>query len=133
MSCMPRRIKMKNKPKCLFCQKDLEAEGITINKGLTPCYSLGIKPPLAVIASQDEIIVIIRCPNCRARGEGLGDKVSFTGNVQHPTIEVDNVIIGRLTTGNGMLEAVHPRCKPFNPSRRDNANMKNEEEIIKNE
>ena len=120
MSCMPRRIKMKNKPKCLFCQKDLEADSITINKGLTPCYSLGTITPPLVVASQDEILLTIRCPNCRARGEGLGDKVSFTGNVQHPTIEVDNVAIGRLTTGNGMLEAVHPRFKSFNPSRRDN-------------
>jgi hypothetical protein len=40
--------------------------------------------------------------------------------MKHPTIEINNVVIGKLTTGNGTLTATHDKFQPFNPSRRDN-------------
>ena len=110
---------MKNKPKCLFCQCKLEADSVTVNKGLNPCYSLGSNHPIS-IASMDEIILSVKCPNCGAYGEALGDKVFFKGNMKRPIIEINNVAVGKFTTGSGTLTAMHPKFQPFNPSRRDN-------------
>lgn len=119
MSYLPKKIKMKNKPKCLFCNENLEATSVSISRGISAYYSLGSNQPLA-IPSQDEITVKVICPRCGALGEALGDKASFSGNSKHPIIEITNVVIGRLMAGNRIAEAYHPNFQPFNPSRRDN-------------
>jgi hypothetical protein len=110
---------MKNKPTCLFCHGKLEATSVSISRGISSYDILGSNQPFA-IPSQDEITLKINCPQCGAYGEALGDKASFSGNSKHPIIEIDNVAIGSLMNGSGIIEAFHPKLQPFNPSRRDN-------------
>jgi hypothetical protein len=110
---------MKNKPKCLFCEGKLEATSVSISRGLNSYYSLGSNQPLT-IPSLDEITLKVTCPKCGAYGEALGDKASFSGNLKHPIVEIDNVAIRSLINGSGVIEAFHPKLQSFNPSRRDN-------------
>lgn len=121
MPYLPKRIKMKNKPTCLFCQSILEADAVTINKDLAPYYALGNRQPFNV-ALPDKITLEVRCPKCGAHGVALGDHASFKGNLHHPeisTIEIENAIVQRLINEDGVIEPSHPVIW-FNPSRRYN-------------
>lgn len=108
---------MKNKPKCLYCQKTLEAQAVTINRGLTPFNSLGNTRSLNAIVSE-EITLRVVCPNCGAYGEGIGDYAHLKGNSSHRIVEIQNVNVMRLMTGNELLEAYRPVVVKFNPSKR---------------
>lgn len=121
MAYSPKRINMKNKPTCLFCQSILIADAVAINKVLVPYNALGNKQPYNV-ALPDEIILQVRCPKCGAHGVALGDHASFNGNLRHSKIsivEIENATVQRLMNENGIIEASHPVIW-FNPSRRCN-------------
>jgi len=118
MSQSPTRIRMRNKPKCFFCQSILEAEAVTINKGISPYYSLANNHPVNINVLPDEIVLEVRCPRCGAHGDALGDYASYKGTYHHLKpiiIEIRNVIVKSLVHDNTVMNS-----SMFNPSRRSN-------------
>jgi hypothetical protein len=115
---------MQNKPKCFFCQNVLKADAVTINKGVSPYYSLAKGQPINVNILPDEILLKVRCPKCGAHGEALGDYASFKGSFQHSKrtmIEIPNVVVQRLTKDNAIIDFRNLHyINNFNPSRRTN-------------
>jgi hypothetical protein len=115
------KIKMANKPKCMFCNAPLIAEDVSISNNVNTFYTLGKQKPVLAKCNQ-EIQLHLKCPNCGSHGEGAGDKFQYSVKSLAHEIIIDNVIVLRQSGPdlNYPLPANILDRKTFNPSRRDN-------------
>jgi hypothetical protein len=115
------KIKMTNKPKCMFCDAPLIAEDVSITKNINSYYTTGKAKPF-LIPNGDEIQLHLKCPNCGSHGEGAGDKFQYSVKSLTHEIIIDNVIVLRQSGPdlNYPLPANVFNRKNLNPSRRDN-------------
>lgn len=114
------KIKIKNKPVCIFCGNILIAESVNVTRNINSYYITGKSKSVLVPNSQD-IELSLRCPSCGSVAKGIGDHFQYSVRNSSHEVVINNVIV-QCQSGPDLntTPAKALERKKFNPSRRDN-------------